>query len=144
MTLLTAEQIPTVGLDFMNHDHAEAVSQINRLDQLLRQAGTGDIAAEKQVEAVLTEIHEHSKSHFAREEAEMLRVDFPAYECHKGEHERVLAELVQVLQRWQQNSDIESLQGYLNSTLCRWLINHVSTMDSVTAMFVARYNHSVA
>lgn len=144
MTLLIAEQIPMVGLDFMNHDHAEAVSQINKLDQLIQQATAGDNTSEKQIAAVLTEMFEHSKSHFAREEAEMLRVDFPAYECHKGEHERVLAELVQVLQRWQQNSDIESLQGYLNSTLCRWLINHVATMDSVTAMFVARYNHSVA
>ncbi|WP_428035535.1 bacteriohemerythrin [Amphritea sp.] len=144
MSLLTAEQIPTVGLEFMNHDHAEALKQINRLDQLILQTAAGDKAAEECISAVLTEISEHSTQHFAREEAEMLRVDFPAYGCHKAEHERVLAELARVLQQWQQNSDAEALQNYLHNTLCHWLINHVSTMDSVTAMFVARYNQSVA
>ncbi|MBN0986003.1 bacteriohemerythrin [Amphritea pacifica] len=144
MTLLKPEQIPTVGLDFMNHDHAAAAEQINTLYRLLRQARAGDKASEQQIEPLLTDMYAHSQSHFAREEAEMIRAGFPAYSCHKDEHERVLEELTQVLLQWQKDQHIERLEDYLNTTLCDWLINHISTMDTVTAMFVGRYNHSVA
>lgn len=144
MTLLKREQIPTVGLDFMNHDHQAAAEQINQLDQLIRQTRQGDKESQQQIEPLLKEIYTHSEHHFAHEEAEMVRVNFPAYECHKGEHERVLEELNQVLLQWQNNQDIEQLDDFLNTTLCHWLINHISTMDSVTAMFVGRYDHAVA
>ncbi|MBR9868852.1 MAG: hemerythrin family protein [Oceanospirillales bacterium] len=144
MTLLKREQIPVVGLDFMNHDHAAAAEQINQLDQLIQQTHKGDRESQQQIEPLLKEIYAHSKNHFAHEEAEMVRVNFPAYECHKGEHERVLEELAQILLQWQKNQNTDLLDDFLKTTLCHWLVNHISTMDNVTAMFVGRYDHSVA
>lgn len=144
MERLKAEQIPTVGLDFMNHDHAQATQQINTLDQLIQQSQAGDIDSQKEIEPLLINMYEHSQAHFAREEAEMVRVSFPAYGCHSEEHQRVLAELTQVLQQWQETEDLQQLANYLDKTLCRWLINHISTMDSVTAMFVDRFDQSAA
>ncbi|WP_417224288.1 bacteriohemerythrin [Amphritea sp.] len=144
MTPLTTAQIPTVGLEFMNHDHAEAAQQINQLDYLISQANEGDNTALSAIEPLLTEIYAHNQSHFAREEAQMVRVGFPAYECHKGEHERVLEEFRQLLVQWQDHADLTLLAAYLNDILCQWLIQHISTMDSVTAMFVNRHDCSAA
>lgn len=144
MERLKAEQIPTVGLDFMNHDHAKATQQINMLDQLIQQSLAGNTDSQKEIEPLLINMYEHSEAHFAREEAEMVRVNFPAYGCHSDEHKRVLEELTQVLQHWQQSSDLQQLANYLDKTLCSWLINHISTMDSVTAMFIGRIDQSAA
>ncbi|WP_432474074.1 bacteriohemerythrin [Amphritea sp. HPY] len=129
--------IPQVELDFMNTDHAAATSQINALDMLLSLVAEGDQESLDTVEATLQSVYQHSVEHFSREEAEMVRVGFPAYGCHKGEHERVLEELRAILQEWQQNKDINLLQNYVRNTLPGWLQAHVETMDTVTAMFVA-------
>lgn len=144
MERLTAKQIPTVELDFMNHDHAEASQQINNLDQLIKDGLSGDLTSQDKIEPLLIAIYEHSETHFAREEAEMIRVNFPAYSCHSGEHKRVLEELSLVLQQWQQTGDLNQLAAYVDKTLCDWLINHISTMDTVTAMFVGRYDQTAA
>lgn len=142
MERLNAEQIPQVGLDFMNHDHAEASQQINRLDQLIQQSLDGQTQSQQEIEPLLIKIYAHTQAHFAREEAEMVRVNFPAYSCHSGEHQRLLNELTEVLRQWQHDSNLQQLASYLDTTLCSWLINHISTMDSVTAMFIGRFDHS--
>mgnify|MGYP001289401231 CR=1 FL=1 len=67
----------------------------------------------------------------------MVRTGFPAYGCHKGEHERVLEELRVILQEWLQYKDINLLQNYVGNALPGWLQGHVDTMDTVTSMFVA-------
>ncbi len=136
MPLIEEDVIPAVALDFMNDDHAEAIEQINQLDTLLVQAQAGDTAARHQISPLLQAIYQHSVEHFSREEAEMVRVNFPPYSCHKGEHERVLSELQTVLNSWQETADITALAHYIQHTLPQWLRAHVETMDTVTAMFI--------
>jgi len=137
MPLINDDAIPHVALDFMNSDHAEATTQINTLDMLLNLAAEGDQESLNKIETTLQSTYQHSVEHFSREEAEMVRTGFPAYGCHKGEHERVLEELRIILQEWLQHKDINLLQSYVRNTLQGWLQAHVETMDTVTAMFVA-------
>lgn len=144
MSLISPQQIPSVDLDFMNHDHAEATEQINQLYQLLVDIKEGDKAAADKVEPLLLAIYEHNEAHFGREEAEMVRVGFPAYGCHQGEHQRVLAEFREILKLWQETQDVELLYNYVTNTLPSWLQNHIATMDTVTAMFVSRHDLSAA
>jgi len=137
MPLIEDKVIPQVALDFMNEDHAEAVEQINHLDLLICQAMEGDQISQDAITTSLQEIYQHSVEHFAREEDQMERTGFPAFGCHKGEHERVLEELRAIAQEWQNNQDLVLLKNYVRNTLPQWLQNHVQTMDTVTAMFVA-------
>lgn len=104
---------------------------------MLSLAADGDHESLNKIETTLQAVYQHSVEHFSREESEMVRVGFPAYGCHKGEHERVLEELRAILQEWIQHKDINLLQKYVRNSLPGWLQAHVETMDTVTAMFVA-------
>jgi len=129
--LIAPDQIPAVALDFMNEDHAEAVALVNELSEAL-----GHKPAEK-IDELLAELFQHNSEHFAREEQHMQEYGFPPYPVHKGEHDRVLAELSAVISYWQSDRDEAALQNYLQNTFVDWFENHLQCMDRVTAMFVA-------
>ncbi len=138
MTNLPLESIPSVLLDFMNDDHREATLLTNKLHAQLQELIASPEADRQPATDTLIALYNHDKEHFAREEAEMERTGFPAYGCHKGEHDRVLAEMEEILNGWQAGMAPEQLEQYLNGTAAPWLINHISTMDTVTAMFVSQ------
>jgi len=125
-------QIPRVEIAFMNDDHDEAALMLGDIFSAIANGENSEI------EQKLTALYQHSVEHFAREEEQMLQVNFPPYQCHKGEHERVLQEMRDVLGQWQSSHDRTILSQYLENTVVPWLINHISTMDTVTAMFINR------
>lgn len=138
MSSLPLTSIPSVMLDFMNDDHCEATRMTNALYEMVQDAAKDETYDRALITAALIEIYNHDKEHFAREEAEMERTGFPAYSCHKGEHERVLAEMQEILTAWQDDMPPLALASYLTDTMAPWFINHINTMDTVTAMFVSR------
>lgn len=140
MSSLPLTTIPSVMLDFMNEDHREATVMTNKLHALVLDAQEDDGFDRSLITESLIEIYTHDSEHFAREEAEMERTGFPAYGCHKGEHERVLNELQEVLSAWKEGMSPEALENYLTETMTPWFINHINTMDTVTAMFVSRHS----
>ena len=133
-TQLNPSVIPQVALDFMNEDHGEAVELVNQLLTAIESDSS------TKVSELLKAFFEHSQEHFTREEEQMIRVNFPPYSCHKGEHERVLEEMKTVISEWEASEDRSALQSYLTDTVANWLVNHISTMDTVTAMFVRQHS----
>lgn len=125
--------IPQVAVDFMNDDHAEAVTLLNQLFNALEK-GNDD-----EVDTAFSVFYQHNAEHFAREEEQMIRINFPPYTCHKGEHERVLEEMRETQRQWQANQDRAELSSYLKDTVIPWFVNHINTMDTVTAMFISRH-----
>ncbi len=111
-----------VGLEFMDHDHAEAAALINEMA-----SATGEARA-----AALERFIAHCREHFAREEAMMGKIGFFALGCHQGEHERVLAELDGVMTKMRAG---EAQDHYFAKVLPEWLLTHRGTMDAVTAQF---------
>ena len=73
--------IPQVAIDFMNDDHAEAISIVDNLLAAIENSSDDDVTL--QLEAFFA----HNQAHFSREEEQMIRVNFPPYGCHKGEHD---------------------------------------------------------
>lgn len=123
---------PQVALDFMNHDHAEFVEMRERLlDELSAQPDAATI------DSLLAQLLEHTRTHFGEEERRMREVQFPPYPMHKGEHDRVLAEMEARIAQWQRDRDAAALRGWLDQWVGDWFVNHVSTMDFMTARFVA-------
>ncbi|GAB4124846.1 MAG: hypothetical protein Fur0040_06840 [Sideroxydans sp.] len=124
---------PQVALDFMNRDHAEFVAS---LDELLALLARSDRIAD--VEAHLDQLLEHTRTHFAAEETAMRAAAFPPYPVHKGEHDRVLADMQTRITDWRHSRNTDALRDWLQGTLSDWFVSHVGTMDFVTARFIAQ------
>lgn len=124
-------EYPQVALDFMNRDHAEfVVLREKLLDRLAHHA------ADDEVDALLGELLEHTRRHFAEEERQMQEVRFPPYPMHKGEHDSVLSGMTGQIERWQRERDAAALRDWLDCAVGDWFVQHVRTMDFVTAGFI--------
>lgn len=122
MSVLQWHEGLNVGIGFMDADHSEAAALINHL---------ADSAGPERV-ALMRRFLDHCREHFAREEAMMAATGFFALGCHAGEHQRMLAELADVLARIEGGA---ALDDYFRHQLPAWLMNHRNTMDFVTAQF---------
>jgi hemerythrin len=122
---------PQVALDFMNRDHAEFVGLRARLLELLATA-----PPDARVDKLLAELLDHTRHHFAEEERLMQEVRFPPYAMHKGEHDNVLADMAAKVEQWRLEHDVAALRKWLERDVGDWFVNHVSTMDFVTAGFI--------
>lgn len=126
------ESIPQVALDFMNRDHAEFALLRTKLLDLL--AATAPV---ERIQGALGELVEHTRQHFAAEEQAMREASFPVYAVHKADHDGVLADMAMRAERWNQGRDNEALRVWLDREVGEWFLNHVSSMDFVTAKFIA-------
>jgi hemerythrin len=119
-----------VAMPSMNDTHLEEILIINRLDTAAR---NDDIEA---VSEILKELVEHTSMHFFDEEDMMEEAVFPAYKMHKIEHDRHLHELNSVVKYFEENKDTRAIYTYIEGGLTPWLIHHIETMDTMTAMFL--------
>ncbi len=136
MILLSIDQVQHVSVDEMQHTHEEEISMLNEINELAtiyENDKTKYTVLEEKLDAYI----QHVKDHFANEERLMRLYMFPAYPVHKSEHDRVLHELNGIVIRWKQDGEIDTIIAYLRQSV-DWIINHISTMDSMTAMFISQ------
>ncbi len=139
MALLTIDQVPRIAVDEMQHTHEEEITMLNEIDALATMY-ENDKTKQDVLENKLDEYIEHVKAHFANEERLMRLYAFPPYQMHKSEHDRVLHELNGTVIRWKQHGDIDAIIAYLRQSV-DWIINHINTMDNITAMFISQQTH---
>ncbi|WP_424688604.1 MAG: bacteriohemerythrin [Halarcobacter ebronensis] len=134
--LINKNDLPLVAEDFMNDVHYEDVDIINDLyEKLLNYIASETKENKNIVIDTYQDWYDHTVSHFKGEEDKMIELNFPPYMMHKGEHEKCLEQMRQVLDYFIKNDDKEFLKSYLELDLINWLVNHIQTMDTVTAMF---------
>ena len=136
MPLLTIDQVQPVAVDEMQHTHEEEISMLNEIDALAT-IYENDQTKHAALEAKLEAYIQHVKEHFANEERLMRLYHFPPYQMHKAEHDRVLNELNYFAVRWKQHGELDAIIAYLRQSV-DWIINHISTMDNMTAMFISQ------
>lgn len=124
--------VPSLAIDFMNDDH-------QAFEQLLKSLQVA-ISTQDATEAasLLERLSSEARQHFEQEEAAMRSINFPPYATHKRNHDDVLEGLSSQLQQWQSEQDWTQLQHYLDNDLSAWFYQHISTMDAMTAKFLAR------
>ncbi|MEM0912615.1 MAG: hemerythrin domain-containing protein [Pseudomonadota bacterium] len=86
-----------------------------------------------------TGLVQHTKEHFEEENTLMESSGFPAIAEHKGEHKRVLGELLQLNERVQKGS-IMFARAWINEQAMDWFKLHLSTMDAALATHLSRSN----
>jgi len=128
--LIREEELPKVALASMNDTHLEDLIMINELAQLIKDK-KNELITEK-----LDALVAHTVEHFSGEEKMMIENRFPAYAMHKAEHDRALAQMNEVVARWRADKDMVALREYIEKIMPAWLVQHVSTMDTVTAHFL--------
>ncbi len=136
MPLVDLDAIPQVPLDFINHDHREEARLLNDLADALEAHRAGRTGPEPVV-AAFGVLYRHTEEHFGREDEAMRRSGFPPYPVHHGEHVRVLAELAEEGRAFGERGDAARLHAYVTQAVPAWFVNHILTMDTMTARFVA-------
>ena len=120
--LIDKNRLPIVDMDFMNETHYEDVDLINDIYK--------NIELYNQDSSL-----ENFENHFATEEEEMVKRGFFAYPFHKGEHDANIEEIKAVWNNFEKSKDILKLKNYIEYDVINWLINHIKSMDTVTARF---------
>ena len=128
--MINQEQLPMVELSSMNDTHLEEIIIANNIATAIKERDKTKITE------LLEELLEHTITHFSGEEMMMLEAIFPPYLMHKGEHDKGLNELRFHMKKWEEEENFELLDEYINISLKNWIINHIQTMDTVTARFL--------
>jgi len=119
------------GLNFQDHDHEEAVGLMNALQT----------CSDEDLPKIFTQHVEHLRAHLERENELMDRIGFFAIDMHKGEHTRVLAE-TDAMQAKLEAGDIATVRAYVTDALPQWFLEHLDSMDTMTAMFAKQMGES--
>ncbi len=142
MPLIDQSAVFVTELESMNNIHYEEVEMLNELDQLLTQYAENTASAEqldKNLEAFFT----HMKAHFKAEEVQMEAIKFPPFPVHKSEHDGLLQHAEKQIIDWKETRQLEPISQFIRNELVPWLIQHISTMDKVTAVFIAKAGKEV-
>ncbi len=134
--LMDKTEIPRVALASMNKTHEDEIALINALFELIQKQLAFE-PVKDELSALAERFATHVEQHFSSEEQLMRDTGFPAYNIHKGEHDRVRGELTPLLEAWRQDENIEPLADYLKNVHPGWAKTHIATMDTMTAMFIA-------
>ncbi|EDM24299.1 hemerythrin family protein [Caminibacter mediatlanticus] len=118
-------QIKMVAFEPMNEIH---INEVKLLEDLLKSINKNENVKEK-----FENFFEDVKNHFAFEEEQMKKYNFFAYVPHKMEHDKIINQLNEVSKHL---DDTLYLKKYFNETFTTWLINHIETIDTVTAGFL--------
>ena len=71
----------------------------------------------------------YTVKHLADEEALQVEHDFPDYENHKKFHEAFKEKVVELIRQYQADSTSVDLRAQINSTIIRWLLQHIKRED---------------
>lgn len=123
MQLIEWKKEFSLGIPAVDHEHRELINLIN---EVLVHINENKID-EKSVE-YLGEIHAKIASHFALEEKIMLEKKYDQYLDHKNDHEKLLDDIREMMDRLDNNTDvdIDDFSGHLT----QWFTRHFQTRDA--------------
>jgi hemerythrin len=112
-----------IGIPEVDHEHHELVRLINALHEACHRDPSS--AA---VGAFLGELHAQIAAHFALEEKVMADRRYPACREHKADHERLLDEIREIMDRQELGGGYDAAS--LGATLEQWFGEHFRTHDA--------------
>lgn len=122
MSLLQWKRDYELGIASIDHEHRELIELIN---QLYAELGSGPDARTREF---LGELYARISAHFALEEAMMRSKGYDQLAEHKADHERLLDQLVEIMDDYDGSGD--ELKGQLGRRLDDWFSEHFRTHDA--------------
>lgn len=123
MSLIEWRDEFSVGVASVDLEHRELINLINDLHGMMDEGTTHD-----QVVSALGEIYAQISAHFALEERFMRETEYEAYPSHKDDHEALLDELRDIMDRVEDDGSFE--EERLSRELEQWFTNHFGTHDA--------------
>jgi hemerythrin len=124
MTLIEWKSEFSVGVASVDLEHRELIGLINELHDM-----TGEDASTYEILTMLGEIFAQISAHFALEERWMREARYPHYGEHKSDHEMLLDELRDIMDRVEDEGRYDS--DALSRELSDWFTNHFRTHDAL-------------
>jgi len=132
---LSADDFPEVAVAAMHAVHLEEVDMINAIYEMLEAIEAG--AGQDGLAGKLEELLDHTREHFVAEEVLMDQHHFPPAPVHKAAHDAFLHDMEQMVSGWKADQALAPVAQFMRNDLPTWMVEHISTMDFVTARFVA-------
>jgi hemerythrin len=117
-----------VGVGEMDSEHDLLLGVVRALDKAVISA------PHAQVEALLQQLAEYTRVHFATEEIMMRLYAYPEFANHQLEHARLIEQIEQVRREFAQGH-VQPTRSFA-SALRHWFTDHVRTHDADLARFV--------
>lgn len=112
-----------VGNDLIDRDHRYLIDLINQLYVAML---TGK--AKAVLGQILNELIQYTSNHFGREETWMQAIAYPEYETHKAEHDKLMASVLDIRDRFNAGLIIPPVSVF--NFLSDWLFKHIKACDA--------------
>lgn len=122
----------SVGVLEIDNQHKELFSRVNGLLDAM-----GDGQGKQELENVIGFLAEYVVKHFAAEEEYMLRLNYPNYEAHRGQHEAFVDDFAALKQQLETSGASTSLVIEANRRVVSWLTGHIRKTDKQLGAFMA-------
>lgn len=126
MAYLTWSDDLAVGNTFIDNDHKKLIEMVDRLHAVMHEGKGKDV-----IHKVLHNLISYTKDHFRKEEDLMRNIQFPGYFAHKEEHEKLVAQVVELQQKFESGAATLSIQ--VLHFLRDWLVHHIGESDKALA-----------
>jgi hemerythrin len=123
MGLLRWEKRYSVGIEAVDHEHRELVELINRLHEEAKAQGS-----KVAVLGFFGDLYKAISAHFALEERFMREKGYDQLRQHKGDHERLLDEIRDIMEDYEVNDLFE--ERLLAQRLDAWFSRHFESHDA--------------
>lgn len=129
MAMIKLEDNLKLGIPEIDSQHETMISLVNQLHETMLQGA--DKAA---LDGILAQLLEHTQAHFAYEEELMSRYNYPEYEAHKSEHNRLVQQLVDLMARYKKGDLLLSFAVAIE--LKGWAVVHIEKLDIPLGAFL--------
>lgn len=113
----------SIGISIIDNEHKTLINIMNKAIALEQ-----DSSNSNEITEVLNEMNKYSQTHFATEEAYMVRFNYPDYEDHRKEHQAFAIETMAFFDKITENN--HQLVCQILEHLKSWLVNHVLGTDT--------------
>ncbi len=124
MVLIEWKEEFKVGIASVDHEHRHLIGLINDLH-----AGLAQHPSKEAVLQMLGEVYARISAHFALEERVMRERGYDALEDHKADHERLLDEIRDIMDRCESDASFD-YEAALSGELGAWFGVHFRTKDA--------------
>lgn len=128
MAYILWTQNMSVGVDMFDHEHQELIDLANKLYTGVTAGNAGEALAK-----VLDGLIRYTALHFKHEEDYMRMYDYPEYEAHKKEHDKLVAQVMEYKESLDSGKASFTLE--LMNFLKEWLVNHIMGSDQKYGTF---------
>jgi len=119
----------SVGITKIDDQHKVLVGLLNELYESMK-AGKG----KETLDAVLINLVEYTKTHFAAEESMMKLYKYPDYEAHKKKHDNMTGHVLELKRQFDSGQITNPIQ--ITNFLKDWLSKHIMGTDKLYGPFL--------